>query len=95
MDREVIDIELTAEERALILRYGYPFEGIEQSLKVCRDSKEIETVPIDTFELERLIHDLSISVNDMKGGAVQHKLLDLCDRLEAAERYGDGQLDWI
>ena len=95
MDREVIDIELTAEERALILRYDYPFEGIERSLKACRDSKEIETVPIDTFELERLIHDLSISVNDMEGGAVQHRLLDLCDRLEAAERYEDGQLDWI
>ena len=95
MDREVIDITLTAEERALILRYGYPFDGIKQSLNACRGSKGIETVPIDTFELERLIGDLSISVNDMEGGAVQHKLLDLCDRLEAAERYGDSQLDWI
>ena len=44
---------------------------------------------------ERLICDLSISINDMQGGAVQDELLDLCDRLEAAERYGDGQLDWI
>ena len=95
MDREVIDIELTAEQRALILRYGYPFDGIEQSLKACRNSQVIETVPMDSFELERLIGDLSISVNDMEGGAVQHKLLDLCERLEAAERYGDGQLDWI
>jgi hypothetical protein len=93
MDREVIDIELTAEQRALILRYGYPFDGIEQSLKACRDSKGIETVPMDTFELEHLIGDLSISVNSMEGGAVQHKLLDLCDRLEAAERYANGQLD--
>ena len=95
MDREVINIELTAEELALILRYGYPFEGIEQSLKTCRDSQGIKTVPMDTFELERLIGDLSISVNDMEGGAVQHKLLDLCERLEAADRYGDGQLDCI
>lgn len=38
---------------------------------------------------------LSISVNDMNGGAVQGELLDLCDRLEAAERTGEGQLDWI
>ena len=95
MDREVIEIELTAEERALILQHGYPFDGIKQSLKACQGSKGIETVPIDTFELERLIGDLSISINDMKGGAVQHKLLELCERLEAAERYGDGQLDWI
>ena len=95
MDREVIEIEFTPEERALILQYGYPFDGIEQSLKACQDSKGIEMVPIDAFELERLIGDLSISINDMKGGAVQYKLLELCDRLEAAERYGEGQLDWI
>jgi hypothetical protein len=95
MDREIIEIELTAEERNLILQYGYPFEGIEQSLKACQDSEGIETVPIDAFELERLVGDLSISINDMKGGAVQNELLDLCERLEAAERYGEGQLDWI
>ena len=95
MDRDVIEIELTAEERALIMQYGYPFDGIEQSLKACQASKAVETVPIDTFELERLIGDLSISINDMNGGAVQHKLVDLCDRLEAAERSGDGRLDWI
>jgi hypothetical protein len=93
MNREIIEIELTAEERALILQYGYPFDGIEQSLKACQD--RIETVPIDSFELERLIGDLSISINDMKGGAVQNELLDLCERLEAAERYGEGQLDWL
>ena len=31
----------------------------------------------------------------LRDGAVQNKLLDLCDRLEAAERYGEGRLDWI
>ena len=95
MDREVIEIELTADERALILQYGYPFDGIEQSLKARQGSTGIETVPIETFELERLICDLTISINDMQGGAVQDELLNLCDHLEAAERYGDGQLDWI
>jgi hypothetical protein len=29
----------------------------------------------------------------MKHSAVQDRLVDLCDRLETAERYGDGQLD--
>jgi hypothetical protein len=95
MDRRIIEVELTARERDLILRYGDPFDRIERSLEACRDSKSVETVPIDAFELERLIGDLSISINDMKGGAVQNELADLCDRLEAAERYGDGQLDWL
>ena len=35
------------------------------------------------------------SINYMKGGATQDQLLDLCDRLEAAERYGDGMLDTL
>jgi hypothetical protein len=93
MDREVIEIELTAEERILILEYGYPFDRVKQSLKACQDSKDIEVVPIDAFELERLIGDLSISINEMKDDAVQDRLLELCDRLESAERYGNGQLD--
>lgn len=95
MDRKVIEIELMAEERALILQYGYPFDGIEQSLTACQDSKGIETVPIDSFELKRLIGDLSISINEMKSGAVQDALVDLYDRLEGAERFGDGRLDWM
>ena len=93
MDREVIEIQLTPEERSLLLRHGYPFEQIEQALKACESSCDIETIPMDLFELERLIGDLSISINDMNGGALQGKLLDLCDRLEAAEKYGDGMLE--
>lgn len=93
MDRKIVEIEFTPEERDLIRRYGYPFARIEQALAACRNSNDIETVPIDVFELERLIGDLSISINDMRAGATQDKLLDLCDRLEAVQRYGDGQLD--
>jgi hypothetical protein len=93
MHRDVIEMELTSEERGLLLRYGYPFDRIRAALEACQTSARIETVPIDEFELERLIGDLCCSINDMKRGALQNKLLDLCDRLEAAQRYGDGQLD--
>ena len=93
MGREVIDVQLTAEERSLLLRYGYPFEGIEQALKACESTCDIEIVSIDAFELERLIGDLCISINDMKSGALQNALLDLCERLEAAEQSADGMLD--
>ena len=93
MDRDVIEIQLTPEERSVILRHGYPFDQIEQALKACESSRDIETIPMDLFELERLIGDLSISINDMNGGALQGKLLELCDRLEAAEKYGDGMLE--
>ena len=93
MARETIDIQLTPTERSLLLRYGYPFAQIERALKACSASKAIESVPMDRFELERLIGDLSRSINDMNGGRLQDQLLTLCDRLEAAEQYGDGMLD--
>ncbi|MEO2027753.1 MAG: hypothetical protein ABGZ23_17920 [Fuerstiella sp.] len=48
---------------------------------------------MDSFQLERLIGDVCRSINQMNGGATQDRLLDLCDRLEAAEAYGDGMLD--
>lgn len=95
MAREMIDIQLTPEERSLLMRYGYPFEQIEQALKACESSRDIEIVPMDSFELERLIGDVCRSINQMKSGATQNQLLDLCDRLEAAERYGDGMLDTL
>lgn len=93
MAREIIDMQLTAEERSLLLRYGYPFERIEQALKACAASSDIEIVPMDRFELKRLIGDVCRSINQLDGSATQDQLLDLCDRLEAAERQGDGMLD--
>ena len=93
MKRETIEIQLTPEERTLLLRYGYPFERIEQALKACEASPEIEIIPMDEFELEYLIGDVCRSINHMNGGALQNQLLDLCDRLEAAEQSGDGLFD--
>lgn len=95
MARATIDIQLTPTERSLLLRYGYPFAQIEQALKTCSASKAVELVPMNRLELERLIGDLSRSINDMNRGKLQNQLITLCDRLEAAEQYGDGMLDTL
>ena len=96
MHREVIEVELTAEERALILRHGYPFRRIQAALTACQTSAAIQSVPLDVFELKQLIGDLCRSINDLKRStAVRNKLVALCDRLDAAERYGDGRLDGL
>ena len=50
---------------------------------------------MEWFELEQLIGDVCRSINHMNGGALQDQLLALCDRLEAAEEYGDGMLDVV
>ena len=93
MDRAVVDIPPTPRERSLILRYGDPCARLEQALKAVANSRAIEIVPVDRFELERLIGDLCRSINDTRGGTLQDQLLDLRDRLKAAERYGHGMLD--
>ena len=93
MAQETIEIPLTPAERSLLLRYGYPFEQIEHALKACDASHDIEIVPMDHFELEYLIGDVCRSINQTNGGATQDQLLELCDRLEAAEACGDGTLD--
>jgi len=93
MKRETIEIQLTPEERSLLLRHGYPFEQIENALKACEASPDIEIIPMDRFELEHLIGDVCRSINHMNDGALQDGLLDLCNRLEAAEQFGDGMLD--
>lgn len=93
MAREMIEIQLTPDERSLLLRYGYPFEQIEQALRACEASEGIEIVPMDSFELDKLIGDVCRSINYMKSCATKNELIDICDPLEAAEKYGDGMLD--
>jgi hypothetical protein len=50
---------------------------------------------MDRFELEYLIGDVCRSINHMKIGRTLDQLVELCDRLEAAEKSGDGMLDTL
>ena len=93
MARDAISMHLTAAERGLLLRYGYQFLQSEAALKACAGSRDLEYVPIDRFDLEQLIGNLCYSINKTKPGRLQDDLLELCNRLEAAERSGDGEPD--
>lgn len=93
MKPKTIDIELTPSERTLLMRYGYPFEGIEKALKRVASSSKIELIPMAPFELKMLIGDVCRSINRMKIGRTMDQLIELCDRLEAAERLGHSMLD--
>ena len=90
----MIDIQLTPRERSLILRYGYPFDQIKQTLLAVKSSKRIETVSFDEFEVDLLIGDLCRSINHEEGGLrIQAELDELCTRIEYAQKTGDGDLD--
>jgi hypothetical protein len=94
MANPTLAIELTPQERALILRYGYPFDQIKEALLAVSSSKQIETVLLDEYEVDRLIGALCRSINHEEGGlAVQAQLHDLCNRIEYAQQTGDGELE--
>jgi hypothetical protein len=92
-DDDAIEIELLPEERELLLKYGYPFQDAKAQLLKYASSSDVEILTITPFYLNQMIGDLSYSINKRTKGKIQRSLLDLCDRLEIAYRYGDGELD--
>lgn len=88
-------IELTSEHRELLLKYGYPFERLEASLRRWPKGQAIRRVRMSRFELRCLIGELSRSYNHEQTGKDSDAVLDLCDHLEYAERTGDGDLDMM
>ena len=93
VDGDAIEIELLPEERASLLQYGYPFSGAKSQLERCASSPDVEILTISRFYLNQMIGDLSYSINKRTKGEIQSALIHLCDRLEIAARYGDGELD--
>ena len=86
-------IQLTQEERDLILKHGYPFDRLAKSLRRWPKDQLIRTISMSRYELEMLIGELSRSINHREAGQEEDALIDLCDRLEYVERSGDGDLD--
>ena len=94
MASDSVVFEFTAKERRLITKYGYPFPALAKSLDSVVKSRRVEEIEIIDFELNQLIGDISRSINDQLGGSrVTSQLLDLCERLEYGQRYGQGTLD--
>jgi len=93
VDWEAIEIELLPGERELLLEYGCPFSDAKAQLEKCASSHDVEVLTISRFYLNQMIGDLSYSINKRTKGRIQRALVELCSRLEIAERYGDGELD--
>lgn len=83
-------IQLTYIDRDLIVKYGYPMERLGRALKRWPKQQSVRTIRLNKYELEMLIGELSRSVNHQETGSDEEDVLDLCDRLEYAEKTGDG-----
>jgi hypothetical protein len=89
-----IEIELLPRERELILEYGYPFPDAKTQLQAVASSRGVKILVISRFYLNQMIGDLCHSINKRTQGKIQNELLELCDRLESIERYGEGELEY-
>lgn len=85
-----ISIDLLPEERALLLKWTYPFADLESQLKSFGASEGILAVTISPYFLGLLIGDLSHAL--VKCGCRDAAVIELCDRLQYVERSGDGEL---
>ena len=72
---------LSAEERLLVLKYGYPFEELEALLKAAKDRDEPVDVEMDQFWFEHLLGELARSINHTSSPALASRLDDLYDYL--------------
>ena len=75
-----IKLQLSREERELILEYGYPFEVLRGQLNALKDSQLSEEVTTDDFYLGNLLADIVRSMKE-----TEHE--DLLERLDAL--YGE------
>ena len=86
-------IQLTCYDRDIILKYGYPFERLEKALRRWPSDQTVRRISMSEYELSMLIGELSRSINHEQVGKDFDEVVDLCERLEYAEKTGDGDLD--
>lgn len=86
-------IQLTHYDRDLILKYGYPFDRLKKALHRWPQDQAIRRISMSEHELSMLIGELCRSINHEQVGSDFDEVVDLCDRLEYAEKTGDGDLD--
>lgn len=78
-----ITLELSARQRDLILRWGYPFETLKRELRKLASSKKDACVRVPRWEVEQLLGDLARSLNHEKVGGAWDELNELYEQVEA------------
>ena len=86
-------IQLTIEQRDLILKYGCVSGRLEASLRRWPKGQAIRRTGMKRVELHWLIGDLSHACVKDKTGSDLEAVLELCEHLEYAQQTGDGELD--
>ena len=90
MARDQIQLELLPHERNALLKWNFTPE-VRSQLEACASSPDAETIAIDSVDLHCLAGDLTHAI--VKSGCRDADVIDLSERLDYVEQYGDGSLD--
>ncbi len=88
-DEREIDLELTPQERAALLRWNFTPEVREQ-LEALTTSDAVETITVLPFEVRWLESDLNNAI--LEKGCRDEVVFELADRLAYVDETGDGSL---
>lgn len=79
-------LTLTARERKLIAKYGYPFPEAQSQLEAFAKSRKDEVIVIAPYYLEVMLGDLVYSMRKTRSTALCEELDALCKSLEYESR---------
>lgn len=83
-DKKLRTVELTARERTLLLRYGYPWPDVAERLRGSKAVKGFHHVPINEYWIEMMQADIVRSAKEIKSSALLEELDALCSALDCA-----------
>ncbi len=82
--RDLRTLELTTREVKLLLKYGYPFDEQEKTLRASRAVKGCHRVRIGAYWIEMMVADLVRSAKKLRSPSLLEEIDALCDVLENA-----------
>jgi hypothetical protein len=82
--RDLRTLELTTREIKLLLKYGYPFDEQEKTLRASRAVKGYHRVRMGAYWIELMVADLIRSAKKLRSPALLEEIDALCDVLENA-----------
>ena len=88
--RSEIEIELLPHERDVLLKWNHTPE-VRVQLEALASSDGVGSIRVARYVLGWLVSDLNHAI--VKRGCRDQDAIELCERLEYAERTGDGRLD--
>lgn len=77
-------VELTARERTLLLKHGYPWPDVAERLRASKAVRGFHHVRIDEYWIEMMQADIVRSAKEISSSALLEELDALCSVLDCA-----------